>query len=196
MQLNILLAWKFQLLFGIREQGSSCLLKKWTRLETCLKSWLLISWTSIQVLKQCSCCLKSTLQYCDVFAENCCILWHLFQFSPFLLGSNSADNVNTLIDLGELEVLNVPPQPPPQPPPLLPSALNTTPTLTPAPALSEIPILPPPPQATGHSWSHSIGHAESIATQSTSAANSLSLLDEELLCLGQLDAVWRCLMWS
>ncbi|XP_058023646.1 ADP-ribosylation factor-binding protein GGA3 isoform X2 [Ahaetulla prasina] len=106
---------------------------------------------------------------------------------PTTEGSNSADNVNTLIDLGELEVLNVPPQPPPPPPPLLPSALSATPTLTPAPALSEIPILPPPPQATGHSRSHSIGHAESIATQSTSAANSLSLLDEELLCLGLND---------
>ncbi|XP_034264571.2 ADP-ribosylation factor-binding protein GGA3 isoform X2 [Pantherophis guttatus] len=105
---------------------------------------------------------------------------------PTTEGSNSADNVNTLIDLGELEVLNVPPQPPP-PPTLLPSALNATPTLTPAPALSEIPILPPPPQATGHSRSHSIGHAESIATQSTSAANSFSLLDEELLCLGLND---------
>ncbi|XP_060544681.1 ADP-ribosylation factor-binding protein GGA3-like isoform X2 [Pantherophis guttatus] len=107
---------------------------------------------------------------------------------PTTEGSNSADNVNTLIDLGELEVLNVPPQPPP-PPTLLPSALNATPTLTPAPALSEIPILPPPPQATGHSRSHSIGHAESIATQSTSAANSFSLLDEELLCLGLNDPV-------
>uniref|UniRef100_A0A8C6YKI9 Golgi associated, gamma adaptin ear containing, ARF binding protein 3 n=1 Tax=Naja naja TaxID=35670 RepID=A0A8C6YKI9_NAJNA len=102
---------------------------------------------------------------------------------PTTEGSNSADNVNTLIDLGGLEVSNVPSQPPPPPPPLLPSALNTAPTLTPAPALSEIPMLPPPPQAPGHSRSHSIGHAESIATQSTSAANSLSLLDEELLCL-------------
>ncbi|XP_070596044.1 ADP-ribosylation factor-binding protein GGA3 isoform X2 [Erythrolamprus reginae] len=102
---------------------------------------------------------------------------------PTTEGSNSADNVNTLIDLGELEVSNVPPQPPPPPSPLLPSALNTTPTLTPAPASSEIPILPPPPQATGHSRTH----AESIAAQSTSAANSLSLLDEELLCLGLND---------
>ncbi|KAG8129065.1 putative ADP-ribosylation factor-binding protein [Naja naja] len=106
---------------------------------------------------------------------------------PTTEGSNSADNVNTLIDLGGLEVSNVPSQPPPPPPPLLPSALNTAPTLTPAPALSEIPMLPPPPQAPGHSRSHSIGHAESIATQSTSAANSLSLLDEELLCLGLSD---------
>ncbi|XP_032065332.1 ADP-ribosylation factor-binding protein GGA3 isoform X2 [Thamnophis elegans] len=102
---------------------------------------------------------------------------------PTTEGSNSADNVNTLIDLEGLEVSNVPPQPPS---PLLMS--NATPTLTPAPALSEIPILPPPPQATGHSWSHSVGYAESIATQSTSAANSLSLLDEELLCLGLNDS--------
>ncbi|XP_013925259.1 PREDICTED: ADP-ribosylation factor-binding protein GGA3 isoform X2 [Thamnophis sirtalis] len=101
---------------------------------------------------------------------------------PTTEGSNSADNVNTLIDLEGLEVSNVPPQPPS---PLLMS--NATPTLTPAPALSEIPILPPPPQATGHSRSHSVGYAESIATQSTSAANSLSLLDEELLCLGLND---------
>uniref|UniRef100_A0A670Y2P1 Golgi associated, gamma adaptin ear containing, ARF binding protein 3 n=1 Tax=Pseudonaja textilis TaxID=8673 RepID=A0A670Y2P1_PSETE len=100
---------------------------------------------------------------------------------PTTEGSNFADNVNTLIDLGGLEVSNVPSQPPP--PPLLPSALNTAPTLTPAPALSEIPMLPPPPPATGHFQSHSVGHAESIATQSTSTANSLSLLDEELLCL-------------
>ncbi|XP_063149240.1 ADP-ribosylation factor-binding protein GGA3 isoform X2 [Candoia aspera] len=101
---------------------------------------------------------------------------------PTTEGSNSASNINTLIDLGGLEVSNVP-----SPPPLLPSALNTTPTLTPALALSEIPILPPPPQATGHSWSHSTSHAETTATQSISTANSLSLLDEELLCLGLSD---------
>ncbi|KAM6473320.1 ADP-ribosylation factor-binding protein GGA3 isoform 1-T1 [Liasis olivaceus] len=104
---------------------------------------------------------------------------------PTTEGSNSANNINTLIDLGGLEVSNVPSPPPP--PPLLPSALNTTPTLTPAPALSEIPILPPPPPATGHSRSHSTSHAETAATQSTSTANSLFLLDEELLCLGLND---------
>uniref|UniRef100_A0A7M4E7F5 Golgi associated, gamma adaptin ear containing, ARF binding protein 3 n=1 Tax=Crocodylus porosus TaxID=8502 RepID=A0A7M4E7F5_CROPO len=59
------------------------------------------------------------------------------------------------------------------------------PSLSPVPALSEIPILPPPPQTFGHSRSRSSSQAETAPAQQSNTANSLSLLDEELLCLGK-----------
>uniref|UniRef100_A0A670JJT6 Golgi associated, gamma adaptin ear containing, ARF binding protein 3 n=1 Tax=Podarcis muralis TaxID=64176 RepID=A0A670JJT6_PODMU len=82
-------------------------------------------------------------------------------------GSDSSVNISTLIDLAELDI--------------------STPTLTPAPASSEIPILPPPPQTIGHSRSRSSSQAEATSALLTSSANSISLLDEELLCLGLND---------
>uniref|UniRef100_A0A8V5HHN1 Uncharacterized protein n=1 Tax=Melopsittacus undulatus TaxID=13146 RepID=A0A8V5HHN1_MELUD len=85
-------------------------------------------------------------------------------------GSNSTSNLNTLIDLAGLDVSSTPP------PPLPPS------TLTPAPP-AEIPILPPPPQASAPLRSSSSGQVEAAPAQQSS--NSLSLLDEELLCLGK-----------
>uniref|UniRef100_A0A8V5HBK9 Uncharacterized protein n=1 Tax=Melopsittacus undulatus TaxID=13146 RepID=A0A8V5HBK9_MELUD len=87
-------------------------------------------------------------------------------------GSNSTSNLNTLIDLAGLDVSSTPP------PPLPPS------TLTPAPP-AEIPILPPPPQASAPLRSSSSGQVEAAPAQQSS--NSLSLLDEELLCLGLND---------
>uniref|UniRef100_A0A670JFE9 Golgi associated, gamma adaptin ear containing, ARF binding protein 3 n=1 Tax=Podarcis muralis TaxID=64176 RepID=A0A670JFE9_PODMU len=80
---------------------------------------------------------------------------------------DSSVNISTLIDLAELDI--------------------STPTLTPAPASSEIPILPPPPQTIGHSRSRSSSQAEATSALLTSSANSISLLDEELLCLGLND---------
>ncbi|XP_010216775.1 PREDICTED: ADP-ribosylation factor-binding protein GGA3 [Tinamus guttatus] len=55
-----------------------------------------------------------------------------------------------------------------------------------APA-AEIPILPPPPQPFPPSRGSSSSQAEAAPAQQSSAANSLSLLDEELLCLGLND---------
>ncbi|XP_051490693.1 ADP-ribosylation factor-binding protein GGA3 isoform X4 [Apus apus] len=92
-------------------------------------------------------------------------------------GSNSTSNLNTLIDLAGLDVTNTPP--PPVPPPVL------TPAPTAAPA--EIPILPPPPQTFPQSRSGSSSQGEAAPSQQSSTANSLSLLDEELLCLGLND---------
>uniref|UniRef100_A0A7M4FT33 Golgi associated, gamma adaptin ear containing, ARF binding protein 3 n=1 Tax=Crocodylus porosus TaxID=8502 RepID=A0A7M4FT33_CROPO len=61
------------------------------------------------------------------------------------------------------------------------------------PALSEIPILPPPPQTFGHSRSRSSSQAETAPAQQSNTANSLSLLDEELLCLGKMrPCLWCC----
>uniref|UniRef100_A0A7M4FT63 Golgi associated, gamma adaptin ear containing, ARF binding protein 3 n=1 Tax=Crocodylus porosus TaxID=8502 RepID=A0A7M4FT63_CROPO len=74
---------------------------------------------------------------------------------------NAAWNLNALIDLAGLDVT--------------------------MPALSEIPILPPPPQTFGHSRSRSSSQAETAPAQQSNTANSLSLLDEELLCLGLND---------
>ncbi|KAM9281883.1 ADP-ribosylation factor-binding protein GGA3 isoform 2-T2 [Morus bassanus] len=94
-------------------------------------------------------------------------------------GSNSTSNLNTLIDLAGLDVTSTPP------PPLPPTTLTPAPTAAPAPA--EIPILPPPPQTFAQPRSSSSSHVEAVPAQQSSAANSLSLLDEELLCLGLND---------
>ncbi|XP_020858092.1 ADP-ribosylation factor-binding protein GGA3 isoform X4 [Phascolarctos cinereus] len=80
-------------------------------------------------------------------------------------GSNPSSNVNTLIDLAELDMSSSPP---------------LVPAPQPAPPSSDIPILPPPPR----SCSSSQAEASSTASGVT---NSLSLLDEELLCLGLSD---------
>ncbi|KAJ1072080.1 hypothetical protein K5549_013947 [Capra hircus] len=78
-------------------------------------------------------------------------------------------NQGTLIDLAEVEVPSGPP-----------------PALAPTPAGSGIPVLPPPPQASGPGRSHSPGQPEAPPGPS-STSNALSLLDEELLCLGLTD---------
>ncbi|NXK16636.1 GGA3 protein, partial [Arenaria interpres] len=92
-------------------------------------------------------------------------------------GSNSTSHLNTLIDLGGLDVTSTPP------PPVPPTTLTPAPTVAPA----EIPILPPPPQTFSQLRSGSSGQVEAAATQQSSTTNSLSLLDEELLCLGLND---------
>ncbi|XP_074016497.1 ADP-ribosylation factor-binding protein GGA3 isoform X2 [Numenius arquata] len=92
-------------------------------------------------------------------------------------GSNSTSHLNTLIDLGGLDVTSTPP------PPVPPTTLTPAPTVAPA----EIPILPPPPQTFAQLRSGSSGQVEATATQQSSTTNSLSLLDEELLCLGLND---------
>ncbi|NWR82475.1 GGA3 protein, partial [Furnarius figulus] len=94
-------------------------------------------------------------------------------------GSNSTNNLNTLIDLGGLDVTSTPP------PPMPPTTLTPAPTTAPAPA--EIPILPPPPQTLAPLRSSSSSQVEAAPPQQGSTANSLSLLDEELLCLGLND---------
>ncbi|NXL91573.1 GGA3 protein, partial [Alectura lathami] len=94
-------------------------------------------------------------------------------------GSNATSNLNTLIDLAGLDIPSTPP------PPVPPTALAPAPTAAPAPA--EIPILPPPPQTFSQLRSSSLSHAEAAPAQQSSAASSLSLLDEELLCLGLND---------
>ncbi|NXQ16693.1 GGA3 protein, partial [Peucedramus taeniatus] len=94
-------------------------------------------------------------------------------------GSNSTNNLNTLIDLAGLDVTSTPP------PPMPPSSLAPAPSTAPGPA--EIPILPPPPQTFAPLRSSSSSQVETAATQQGSTTNSLSLLDEELLCLGLND---------
>ncbi|NWT19675.1 GGA3 protein, partial [Vireo altiloquus] len=94
-------------------------------------------------------------------------------------GDNSTNNLNTLIDLAGLDVTSTPP--PPMPPSSLAPALST------APGPAEIPILPPPPQTFAPLRSSSSGQVETAAAQQGSTTNSLSLLDEELLCLGLND---------
>uniref|UniRef100_A0A8D2LIG4 Golgi associated, gamma adaptin ear containing, ARF binding protein 3 n=1 Tax=Varanus komodoensis TaxID=61221 RepID=A0A8D2LIG4_VARKO len=105
---------------------------------------------------------------------------------PTTTGDESVNNISTLIDLAGLDISSTPP------PPMPPTALTPAPTPAPAPALasSEIPILPPPPQALGHSRSHSSSQADATAAPLASTANPLSLLDEELLCLGKMAAIW------
>nr|XP_056713568.1 ADP-ribosylation factor-binding protein GGA3 [Euleptes europaea] len=103
---------------------------------------------------------------------------------PTTDGSESANNINTLIDLAGPDISSNPPPPPPPMPPV--TLTPAPPMLTPAPVSSEIPILPPPPQMAGPSRSHSSSQAEATA-QLASMGNSLSLLDEELLCLGLND---------
>ncbi|NXK33072.1 GGA3 protein, partial [Piprites chloris] len=94
-------------------------------------------------------------------------------------GSNSTNNLNTLIDLAGLDVTSTPA------PPLPPTTLTPAPSTAPAPA--EIPILPPPPQTFAPLRSSSSNQVETAPAQQGSTANSLSLLDEELLCLGLND---------
>ncbi|NWR16443.1 GGA3 protein, partial [Emberiza fucata] len=94
-------------------------------------------------------------------------------------GDNSTNNLNTLIDLAGPDVSSVPP------PPLPPRNLAAAPS--PAPGPAEIPILPPPPQAFAPPRSSSAGQGETAPAQQGSTTNSLSLLDEELLCLGLND---------
>ncbi|NWZ07405.1 GGA3 protein, partial [Agelaius phoeniceus] len=94
-------------------------------------------------------------------------------------GDNSTNNLNTLIDLGGLDVSSAPP------PPLPPRSLAAAPS--PAPGPAEIPILPPPPQAFVPPRSSSASQGETAPAQQGSTTNSLSLLDEELLCLGLND---------
>ncbi|NWV85478.1 GGA3 protein, partial [Dasyornis broadbenti] len=94
-------------------------------------------------------------------------------------GSNSTNNLNTLIDLAGLDVTSTPP------PPMPPSSLTPAPSTAPGPA--EIPILPPPPQTFAPLRSSSSGQVETAPAQPGSTTNSLSLLDEELLCLGLND---------
>ncbi|NWV68275.1 GGA3 protein, partial [Malurus elegans] len=94
-------------------------------------------------------------------------------------GDNSTNNLNTLIDLAGLDVTSTPP------PPMAPSSLTPAPSTAPCPA--EIPILPPPPQTLAPLRSSSSGQVETAPAQQSSTTNSLSLLDEELLCLGLND---------
>lgn len=104
-----------------------------------------------------------------------------FPSSALLLsaaGSNSTNNLNTLIDLAGLDVSSAPP------PPLPPRSLAAAPSAAPGPA--EIPVLPPPPQAFVPPRSSSAGQGETAPAQQGSTTNSLSLLDEELLCLGKM----------
>ncbi|XP_059764221.1 ADP-ribosylation factor-binding protein GGA3 isoform X1 [Balaenoptera ricei] len=84
-------------------------------------------------------------------------------------GKHRSSNQGTLIDLAELDT---------------PSSLS--PVLAPAPCPSGIPVLPPPPQASGPGRSHSSSQAEAPPGPS-STGHTLSLLDEELLCLGLTD---------
>ncbi|XP_064007126.1 ADP-ribosylation factor-binding protein GGA3 isoform X2 [Pogoniulus pusillus] len=95
---------------------------------------------------------------------------------PAVEGSNSTSNLNTLIDLAGLDISSTPPAPVPA------STVAPAPAAAPAPA--EIPILPPPPQAFRSSSS---SHLEATPALQSSTANSLCLLDEELLCLGLND---------
>ncbi|NXD41822.1 GGA3 protein, partial [Copsychus sechellarum] len=98
---------------------------------------------------------------------------------PVVEGDNSTNNLNTLIDLAGLDVSSTPP------PVMPPSSLAAAPSTAPGPA--EIPILPPPPQTFAPLRSSSSSQVETTPAQQGSTTNSLSLLDEELLCLGLND---------
>lgn len=88
-------------------------------------------------------------------------------------GHHHSRSQGTLIDLAELDVPG-----------------SSTPVLAPTPPSSGIPVLPPPPQASAPGRSRSSNHAEAPpGPNSTSSA--LSLLDEELLCLGLADPAPR-----
>ncbi|XP_066877167.1 ADP-ribosylation factor-binding protein GGA3 isoform X2 [Kogia breviceps] len=89
--------------------------------------------------------------------------------TPDSEGNHRSSNQGTLIDLAELDA---------------PSSLS--PVLAPAPRPSGIPVLPPPPQALGPGRSHSSSQAEA-SPEPSSTSHTLSLLDEELLCLGLTD---------
>lgn len=111
----------------------------------------------------------------------CSELFAFFPSNALLLsaaGSNSTNNLNTLIDLVGLDVTSTPPPPVPS------SSLAPAPSTAPGPA--EIPILPPPPQTLAPLRSSSSSQVEPAPTQQGSTTNSLSLLDEELLCLGKM----------
>ncbi|XP_076791590.1 ADP-ribosylation factor-binding protein GGA3 isoform X4 [Arvicanthis niloticus] len=84
-------------------------------------------------------------------------------------GNSHCSNQGTLIDLAE-------------------DTPGSSPVLAPAPAppTSGIPILPPPPQTSGPPRSRSSSQAEATPGPD-STNNALSLLDEELLCLGLTD---------
>uniref|UniRef100_A0A8C6DN15 Golgi associated, gamma adaptin ear containing, ARF binding protein 3 n=1 Tax=Moschus moschiferus TaxID=68415 RepID=A0A8C6DN15_MOSMO len=84
-------------------------------------------------------------------------------------GNGCSGHQGTLIDLAEVEAPSGPP------PALTPAGLG-------------IPVLPPPPQASGPGRSHSTIQPEAPPGPS-SMSNALSLLDEELLCLGLTDSV-------
>uniref|UniRef100_A0A8C5UUE5 Golgi associated, gamma adaptin ear containing, ARF binding protein 3 n=1 Tax=Microcebus murinus TaxID=30608 RepID=A0A8C5UUE5_MICMU len=86
-------------------------------------------------------------------------------------GNNHSSNQGTLIDLAELDTLNSP---------------SSTSAPAPTPPSSGIPILPPPPQTSGPPRSRSSSQAEALLGPN-STNNALSLLDEELLCLGLTD---------
>ncbi|XP_036194838.1 ADP-ribosylation factor-binding protein GGA3 isoform X12 [Myotis myotis] len=84
-------------------------------------------------------------------------------------GHHHSRNQGTLIDLAELDAPG-----------------SSTPVLAPAPPSSGIPILPPPPQASAPGRSRSSSQAEAPPGPSNTSS-ALSLLDEELLCLGLAD---------
>nr|XP_002722989.1 ADP-ribosylation factor-binding protein GGA3 [Oryctolagus cuniculus] len=86
-------------------------------------------------------------------------------------GNSLSSNQGTLIDLAELET---------------PNSASPAPALAPAPPSLDIPVLPPPPQTSAPLRSRSSSHAEAPSGPS-STSNALSLLDEELLCLGLAD---------
>lgn len=88
-------------------------------------------------------------------------------------GHHHSRNQGTLIDLAELDAPG-----------------SSTPVLVPTPPSSGIPILPPPPQASGPGRSRSSSQAEAPPGPSNTS-NALSLLDEELLCLGLADPAPR-----
>ncbi|XP_006869649.1 PREDICTED: ADP-ribosylation factor-binding protein GGA3 isoform X2 [Chrysochloris asiatica] len=84
-------------------------------------------------------------------------------------GNHPCSSQGTLIDLAESDT---------------PS--SSSPVLAPAPPTSGIPILPPPPQTAGPLRSRSSSQAEA-SPGPCSSSSALSLLDEELLCLGLTD---------
>ncbi|XP_053426913.1 ADP-ribosylation factor-binding protein GGA3 isoform X2 [Nycticebus coucang] len=86
-------------------------------------------------------------------------------------GNSHSSNQGTLIDLAELDTLN---------------SLSPMSAPAPTPPSSGIPILPPPPQTSGPPRSRSSSQPEAPPGPN-SISNTLSLLDEELLCLGLTD---------
>ncbi|KAM5274871.1 ADP-ribosylation factor-binding protein GGA3 isoform 1-T1 [Ctenodactylus gundi] len=86
-------------------------------------------------------------------------------------GNSHSSNQGTLIDLADLDTPN-----------------SCSPVLAPGPTppSSGIPILPPPPQTSGPPRSRASSQAEAPPGPSNNS-NALSLLDEELLCLGLTD---------
>ncbi|NXO25419.1 GGA3 protein, partial [Cisticola juncidis] len=91
-------------------------------------------------------------------------------------GSNSTNNLNTLIDLAGPDSSSAPAPP---------GSAAAAPSSAPGPA--EIPILPPPPAPQALAPLRGSLGQETAPPQQGSTSNSLSLLDEELLCLGLND---------